>query len=201
MDQRERILRTTFALISKLGFTSVTMDYVAKECGISKRTLYENFSDKKSLTIEAISLISFERRDRIEGIILNSPTMMHAMLDMFTVIRSFMMGVCHSFFVDMDRLYPSVAETYRNIESEQIEGLISIIETGKEQGVFRSDLKSEIIVYVHFSRSQKINILETPLGNKYSALEVYETVFISFIRGIATEKGLEIVDKYFKDKN
>ncbi|MFI3240341.1 MAG: TetR/AcrR family transcriptional regulator [Bacteroidales bacterium] len=201
MDQRERILRTTFALITKLGFTSVTMDYVAKECGISKRTLYENFSDKKTLTTEAINLISHERRDQVEDVIVNAPTMMHAMLGLFTIIRGYMMDTCHSFFVDMDRLYPSVAEAYRNIENAQIEGLISLVDKGKEQGVFLPDIKSEIIVFLNFSRSQKINIMETPLGNKYSALDIYETMFIAFIRGIATEKGMEIVEKYFKDKN
>ena len=42
-------------LISRYGTTAVTMDTIAKECGISKRTIYELFSDKSNLVAETIA--------------------------------------------------------------------------------------------------------------------------------------------------
>mgnify|MGYP002236615387 FL=1 len=47
---KEQIINTAFDLFSQYGIKSVSMDDVAKAAGISKRTLYESFEDKETLT-------------------------------------------------------------------------------------------------------------------------------------------------------
>ena len=46
MDLKQRILQETSQLLFTVGIASMTMDMVARSCGISKRTLYEQFPDK-----------------------------------------------------------------------------------------------------------------------------------------------------------
>ncbi|MDE6716450.1 MAG: TetR/AcrR family transcriptional regulator [Muribaculaceae bacterium] len=48
-NTQQRILATTYDLLMRYGISSVTMDFIAKECKVSKRTLYETFTDKVSL--------------------------------------------------------------------------------------------------------------------------------------------------------
>ena len=55
MDYSNRISEEAEKLFMKYGIRSVTMDMIAHELGISKRTIYENFSDKNSLVIHVIS--------------------------------------------------------------------------------------------------------------------------------------------------
>lgn len=49
MDVKEHILQETQNILSRMGPQSMTMDMVARNCGISKRTLYEKFPDKETL--------------------------------------------------------------------------------------------------------------------------------------------------------
>ena len=54
MDTRERIVTECSKMLMSVGPTSMTMDDVARACGISKRTLYETFPDKRTLIEECI---------------------------------------------------------------------------------------------------------------------------------------------------
>ena len=54
MDTRERIVTECSKMLMSVGPTSMTMDEVARACGISKRTLYEVFPDKRTLIGECI---------------------------------------------------------------------------------------------------------------------------------------------------
>ena len=50
-DLKQRIIETSFALFLRHGIKSITMDYIASQVGISKRTLYELFKDKDQLVL------------------------------------------------------------------------------------------------------------------------------------------------------
>ena len=54
MDTRERIVNECSQMLRSVGPTSMTMDDVARACGISKRTLYETFPDKRTLISECM---------------------------------------------------------------------------------------------------------------------------------------------------
>ena len=53
-ELRNRIIDKAAVLFTRHGIKSVTMDYIASQMGISKRTLYENFKDKDQLLLECI---------------------------------------------------------------------------------------------------------------------------------------------------
>ena len=54
MELKERIVDTALRLFTDLGIKSVRMDDIASVCGISKRTLYEQFTDREHLVRQAI---------------------------------------------------------------------------------------------------------------------------------------------------
>lgn len=51
---RQRIVAIATDAFTKNGIRSVTMDEIASEVGISKRTLYETFEDKEELLVECV---------------------------------------------------------------------------------------------------------------------------------------------------
>ena len=55
MEARLRILKEAGMLFSRYGIRAITMDRIADEIGISKRTLYETFKDKDDLVFQAIT--------------------------------------------------------------------------------------------------------------------------------------------------
>ena len=54
-DLKQRVIETSFALFLRHGIKSITMDYIASQVGISKRTLYELFKDKDQLLLECLT--------------------------------------------------------------------------------------------------------------------------------------------------
>ena len=62
MDTKERIIEGAADLFKTYGIKSVTMDYLASHLGISKRTIYEVFSDKDELLVEVLTRMARNRR-------------------------------------------------------------------------------------------------------------------------------------------
>lgn len=174
------------------------MDLIAKECGISKRTLYEVFSDKNTLVIEAVNIVYDDRNVIFQNIIDTSESQMVAMLRIYISIRDFIKGICPSFFIDMDRLYPTVAKNYKDIEDRHIERFVNMLDKGKDEGVFRKDANSHIVAALYVMQMQNIKKSKDLFSSSYSFVEVYDTIFISFMRGIATQRGLELIDNFLE---
>ncbi|MEG2243373.1 MAG: TetR/AcrR family transcriptional regulator [Muribaculaceae bacterium] len=200
MDQRERILRTTYDLLAQFGITSVTMDLIAKECGISKRTLYELFSDKNTLIIDAVNLIYEDRNKKFYEIIETSPNEMISMLRIYTTARDFISGVCQSFFIDMERLYPKVAKNYKELENTHIARFVKIIDKGKEEGVFCEGVNSDIVATLYILQFQNIKKSQELFLSRYSSVEIFDNIFLNFVKGMSTQRGLEIMADFFNDK-
>lgn len=201
MELKERILRTTYSLLSRYGLSSVTMDIIARECGISKRTLYENFSDKNTLAIESIQIMYEERAKLFQNILEGSDNLMTSMLRIYLLIRDFMVGMCPSFFIDMDRLYPLVAQRYKEMENHHIERFTQMLIDGIKDGVFRDDINPLIIAQLYVGQMQSMKNTKYSLLEQYSAVEIFDSMFLNFLRGIATLKGLEIIDQFIKENN
>ena len=120
MDLKERILVTSYDLLTQYGISSVTMDFIAKECGISKRTLYEQFTDKNTLVVKAIKRCNEEQRKQFCKIVEEAPNRLIAILKMYSIIRDFIVNINPAFFFDMDRLYVEIANEYKELRYEHI---------------------------------------------------------------------------------
>src|SRR6266851_1220112 len=53
MDNKERILEKATQLFMRYGIRSITMDEIAAQLGISKKTIYQFFTDKDAM-VEAV---------------------------------------------------------------------------------------------------------------------------------------------------
>ncbi len=89
MDLKEKILRTSLDLMMRIGPQSVTMDMVARDCGISKRTLYETFPNKHSLIIEVIEYNQQQTNAKFMQIFEQSANSFEALMGVYTVAREF----------------------------------------------------------------------------------------------------------------
>ena len=87
MDLKQRILQETSQLLFTVGIASMTMDMVARSCGISKRTLYEQFPDKKSLVKECLKVDYKNSTTDFEAIFANASNCFEALFGTFNYMR------------------------------------------------------------------------------------------------------------------
>ena len=191
------ILERASQVFMKLGIKSVTMDDMAKQLGISKKTLYNHFTDKSELVEDIIKAKLTEDRMAFQKA---SENAINAIDELFMVskfvIETFK-SVNPTVFYDLKKNYPvvwqlSIDHKWNFVYNEFLKN----IERGIREGIYRADIHKEIYSKIFVSHIETIIEGEVFPWPEFS----FETVFIEnfrlHIRGIANEKGL----KYFQEQ-
>lgn len=196
MDLREKILKTSLNLMMRIGPQSVTMDMVARDCGISKRTLYETFPNKHNLISNVIEYNQQIANAKFTQIFEQSSNSFEALMGVYTVARGFIQKTSPVFLTDIKRLYPEAFDEYKAQELNQILSLANIIRKAKEEGLVLPGIKCKIAAYLFTNNMNNLHHMQDFPFPEYSAAEVFDGAFLNFMRGIATTKGQEIIEDY-----
>jgi len=199
MDVRKRILTEATNLFFHYGIRNITMDAIAEKLGISKRTIYETFKDKNELLISCFEEYSKERYKVNEEIIKNSQNVLAAIC---SFIQSGAVAVDllnPSFFSDMRKHYNDIWVLASKQQNEKNYNLaFRLLRKGINEGIFRKDINIDIVVKLILEQMKFLVDNEIFPKDKYSRSEVFKNMVINFIRGIATNKGIELIDSLEK---
>lgn len=181
------------------------MDDIAGNLTISKRTLYELYSDKEELLIEVINLLFKKRHNQlVNDTRTESDDSMSYLLKTLSVQLHWESQTSPKFLLDMAR-YPKadkiMVENYKKEHNESIE----FMKTAVKEGYFISqyvDYKTTLKIYGTSMRAVKTNEKFSTLNYK----DLFYNFLYPFLRGICTEKGVQRVDEYvekylFTDQN
>ncbi|MBQ6278871.1 MAG: TetR/AcrR family transcriptional regulator [Muribaculaceae bacterium] len=196
MDLREKILKTSMDLMMRIGPQSVTMDMVARDCGISKRTLYETFPNKHNLISDVIEYNQQQANAKFTQIFEQSANSFEALMGVYTVAREFIRKTSPVFIADIKRLYPEAFEQYKAQEIDHILSLAKIIKRAKDEGLALPGVKCKIAAFIFTNNMKSIHNMQDFPFPEYTAAEVFDGAFLNFMRGIATTRGQEIIENY-----
>ncbi len=180
----------------RIGPQSVTMDMVARDCGISKRTLYETFPNKHNLISNVIEYNQQIANAKFTQIFEQSSNSFEALMGVYTVARGFIQKTSPVFLTDIKRLYPEAFDEYKAQELNQILSLANIIRKAKEEGLVLPGIKCKIAAYLFTNNMNNLHHMQDFPFPEYSAAEVFDGAFLNFMRGMATTKGQEIIEDY-----
>lgn len=196
-ELREKIIIAAGELFAKEGIRSITMDDIATSFGISKRTLYELFSDKEDLLIECIRREMKLEEDYLREQAAKSLNVLEILLKRYQRSIELFHATSKKFFDDIKK-YPRAYEQLRNRHNRTTEDSVNFFKEGVRQGYFRKDVNFPIVSFL--VQSQMDILMESDICKTYSFLDVYESIMFTFLRGISTEKGLReleiFINKY-----
>ncbi|MBR8705903.1 TetR/AcrR family transcriptional regulator [Bacteroides pyogenes] len=195
-ELRERIIMTAMEAFSANGIKCITMDDVAASLGISKRTLYEVFSDKESLLEACVLKKQAEGDCYVEGVYAQSGNVLEVILAVFQRHIEIFHKTNKRFFEDMKK-YPKIYAMVKNRHDNDSEKVLSFFKSGVEQGIFRDDVNFGIVNLL--VRSQFDVLLDTDICNEYPFIEVYESIMFTYLRGISTEKGAKMLEDFIQE--
>ena len=195
-ELRERILVTATEAFASKGIKSITMDDIAAALGISKRTLYEVFSDKESLLKECILKAQSDREAYLQEVYEQSHNVLEVILAVFQKSIEVFHQTNKRFFEDIKK-YPKVYSLMRDRQDSDSEKTMSFFKAGVEQGIFRSDVNFGIVNML--VKEQFDVLLNTDICNEYPFIEVYESIMFTYIRGISTEKGAKVLEDFIQE--
>ena len=108
-ELRERILVTATEAFASKGIKSITMDDIAAALGISKRTLYEVFSDKETLLEECILKGQKEGDEFLRNVLASSENVLEVLLKCYQRSIEQIHATNKQFFEDIKK-YPKAYE-------------------------------------------------------------------------------------------
>ncbi len=193
-ESRLNIIKSVAPLITKRGIKGVTMDSVAKSLGISKRTLYEIFESKDSMIIETFGYMHDHYRSRMDSTLSNVENVMEGMILAFRVHLDILSSINVALFRDMDEYYPQFRPKFEKGVENVLNGMHKAFELGVEQGVFRQNVNYRIVMRLFIIQMESLKRMENIFPKDVTLPEIYNTMSTAFLRGIATSKGLEILE-------
>ena len=193
---KQRIIEEASGLFAHSGVKSTTMDDLAKHMGISKRTIYENFRDKETLLIACINSFYAENKEFTDKVFLKADNVVDAILVLLEKSAEQSAQVQFNMLNDIRKYYPLVYREHLICQhTSKNRNMAHMVRRGITEGVFRDDLNPEIIA-LFFSKQGEGITLNDKEFEKFHFTEVFENMVITFLRGICTPRGLEIVERY-----
>ena len=191
-----RIVKRASELFQKHGIRAVTMDFIATEIGISKRTLYEIFSDKDALLIRTLEYQEERKeRERTELAKTCSSSFELCLKEYERTIRG-IRRVNRNYMRDLQKYHPKVAVYFEKQRGDVRKRMIENTEKGMKEGYIRKDLNSRILALLLQAQLEVLLSSDVIESNHLSFLEVFETIVMNYARGIATPKGLALLEEH-----
>ena len=196
LELRERIIDTALNSFATHGIKSITMDDIAAALGISKRTLYEVFSDKETLLMECLLKAQREGDAYVKDVYEKASNVLEVLLKLYQRSIEKFHNTNKKFFEDIKK-YPKVYAELMKRRNRDSEETIAFFKLGIQQGYFRDDVNFTIVNLL--VREQLDLLMNTDLCKEHSFLEVYESIMFTYLRGISTEKGARKLEEFIRE--
>ncbi|MDB5205005.1 MAG: hypothetical protein JWR72_80 [Flavisolibacter sp.] len=198
----ELILTKARELFFSYGLKSVSMDDLAKGAGVSKKTIYQAFSDKNELVNKIVNdLVNChhqllrksegEARDAIEEVLMQS----NASFDTWASVNQ-------AFFFELEKSFPDAwAKVEQHKQKILMPGIFKNLQRGIEENLYREDLD---VVFTADIRIQQLSSALQPAtftGRRMNVSQLINELTVFYLHGITTEKGKKILYKYLKNRN
>ena len=195
MELKDRIIHQAGELFMKHGVKRISMDEIASRLGISKRTIYQNFKDKEDLLLHYIRYLEVMKIEYATDLSKDEQTVVHLFLRIIEMRKELdFMNV--AFINDIRKYYPKANQELIDQQNRGVVYIKEFLKEGMAQGVIRKDLNVDVVAFL-LQDSSRTFISATRLTNKtFTNWELFFTTMINFIRGISTENGIKIVDRF-----
>lgn len=199
MDNRQKIIEGASELFRMYGIKSVTMDSIANELGISKRTIYEVFSDKDELLIGVLRSMAERQKELLKKVLDESENAIVAIFKLLEVNRNHFQNMSPAFQADMKKFHFEVlVRNSDKCEMPDYRNNQQVIERGIKEKLFRKDINPELVNRCMDQLAKSIMNNELYPFDEFSFKDVISNVLINYLKGISTREGVELIEKLEK---
>ncbi len=196
IELKDRIIARTTLLFVKYGIKSITMDRVAHEIGISKRTLYGLFADKDELLEHCLEYNFEKSRKEAEILTQGCTNAIEIMMVVFKDTVEKLSKTNRNYLSDIKRYHPMVASKHEEKTKFNRQNILVLINQGKLEGLFHANLNVEILAVLLEAQVELMVKSDEYDIDTYPLAQIFETIILTFVRGISTPKGLAVVDEF-----
>ena len=193
----ERILNKAQELMFQIGVKHATMDDLATQLGISKKTIYNYYEDKDSLVIAVVEKELTNHKLLCDQSMSAADNAVHEIFLLMAVIQEMFNRMNPLALFEIEKYYPLAFEKIKNHKEDFIYSMISMnLEKGIKEGLYRKEIDINILSKYRLETSlMPFNIHVFP-PQKFDMLKVNLQIIEHFVYGVATLEGHKLMDKY-----
>jgi AcrR family transcriptional regulator len=196
-EQREKLLKGATELFMRYGLRSVSMDDIARQLGVSKKTIYQYFTDKDDMVATVVKSHMEREQEQFEEITRVSKDAVDEMVRLSYRLKESMRDTNPTVLYDMQKYHPRAWGEWLSFKNKVIrESIVRNLRSGMAEGYFRADLHLDIIANMRLETVQMGFDQNVFPRDKYSLPDVQVQLFEHFVQGVLTDKGRALYQQY-----
>jgi AcrR family transcriptional regulator len=202
LEVKEYIIEESDKLFCQYGFKSVTMDDIAKHLGMSKKTIYQHFSDKDELVNILIKAKLENQNCTMDFCATSAENAVHEIFFAITNIHELLSSMNPKLFYDLQKYHPKAWLYFKEFKENNLGKCIyANLERGINEGLYRDEINKDILTQMRLDQVDLLfNQHDHYTKNKYNIAQVMAEITEHFLYGVCNPKGLEKIN-YYKQKS
>lgn len=189
---KDKIIHKSSELFLEFGFRSVTMDDIASELGVSKKTIYEYFRNKADLIEKVAEFITDGIQEEIDQIMQMEHNPIEELFEVKRCVLKRLKDEKASPQFQMQKYYPEIFQRLRESQVCKMDECCSTnLKRGIAQGFYRSDLNEVFITRLYISGMLNLKNEELFKSTDLTPKQLYEEFLSYHLRSIVTPQGLK----------
>lgn len=199
---KEKILHTATELFLNQGFKSITMDDIAREMGMSKKTIYTYYNNKEAVVEASAAHLFTSICGGIDAICAKKNNPIEELYDIKRYVLEHLKGEQTSPMYQLQKYYPRIHQTMRRGQYDYMQTCVTDnLERGIEQGLFINDINVQFVSRIYFTGMTGIKDGAIFPQSEFQPKDLYDMYLEYHIRGIVTPKGRKILNQLIQSNH
>ncbi|WP_223652600.1 TetR/AcrR family transcriptional regulator [Hymenobacter psoromatis] len=197
METKDRILAHAAGLFLRNGIRSVSMDEIATELGMSKKTLYKTFTNKDEIVLGVMTTHLCQAQGECARVAGTAPDAVQEMLTISAWADQQFSNIHPSIFYDLRKYHPAAWALFSAHKSTFIlDQITQNLRRGIAEGLFRADLDVEVLARLNLAQIELAFDPDLYPPTQFAPVRVNKVFDEHFLLGVATLKGHRLFNKY-----
>jgi len=197
VSTQERILEASQELFFRYGLKSVTMDDIARNLGMSKKTIYQFFEDKNSLIISLNDQYMTRHQEYFDAITRETKNAIDEILQMMKHMHKIFSVMNPNVLYDMQKYHPDAWKQQLTFKEKCMYPKVEEnLRRGISEGLYREDLNIRLMAILRIEQFNMVYNQQVIDPSEFNIGEVHLLLLDHFLHGITTLKGHKLINKY-----
>tara|TARA_R110000751_G_scaffold93658_1_gene182818 strand:+ start:7016 stop:7624 length:609 start_codon:yes stop_codon:yes gene_type:complete len=193
MESKEEFLEFAISKFLKFGSKRFTLDDLAHEMGISKKTIYRYFSSKEEIVQESLKYLLTKLQNEITvAIEKDKSNPIQGIISIYRIGLDNLKKFSPSFLLGLRKYYPRANELFNEFRANAIHNrILVLLQQAQINGQIRKNVNLELTSELYLNRLEYVLFSTNNLFEKYSVQELLDHIITNNLLGISTKNYLE----------